>query len=70
MTSNLYALSFDANEPQRLAKFWADFLDLKLVVDEDDGGFVLLPSDATGFRLGVLIRPRNRRPIRTRCISI
>ena len=49
MTSHLFAVSFDANDPHRLARFWAGVLDLQMVDDQD--GFVLLPSDDTGFRI-------------------
>ena len=47
MTSELEALCFDANEPLRLARFWAGVLGRE-VADDD---LVLLPSDDTGFRI-------------------
>src|SRR6478735_11177257 len=50
MTSNLVALSIDANDPQRLAHFWAGVLGWEMTA-ESDGGFALLPSDDTGFRM-------------------
>jgi predicted enzyme related to lactoylglutathione lyase len=50
MTCHLVALSIDANDPLRLARFWAAVLGWK-VADESDGGFALLPSDDTGFRI-------------------
>ena len=50
MTCHLIALSFDANDPLRLARFWGDFLGWELV-DDPQAGFTLLPSDDTGFRL-------------------
>ncbi len=50
MTSHLFALVFDANDPLRLARFWGGVLDWEMV-EETDGGFVLLPSDDTGFQL-------------------
>ena len=50
MTSQLHALSFDAIDPQRLARFWAGLLGRELVDDPPDG-FALLPNDDTGFRL-------------------
>ncbi|MGW6564782.1 VOC family protein [Streptomyces sp. NPDC054975] len=53
MTSHLHALCFDANDPSRLARFWADFLGWETTDDPDDG-IVLLPSDDTGFRLRFL----------------
>ncbi|TDO27672.1 putative enzyme related to lactoylglutathione lyase [Kribbella sp. VKM Ac-2527] len=50
MTSHLVALTFDANDPLRLARFWAGVLDWEMV-DDPDGGYVLLPNDDTGFQL-------------------
>ena len=50
MTSHLVALCFDANDPLRLARFWAGVLGRDLV-DDPDGGFALLPSDDTEFRI-------------------
>src|SRR5689334_20206505 len=50
MPCHLVALSVDANDPLRLARFWAGVLDWELA-DEPDGGVVLLPSDDTGFRI-------------------
>ncbi|GLZ37097.1 VOC family protein [Actinokineospora sp. NBRC 105648] len=49
MTSHLLALCFDANDPPRLARFWAGLLGWELVDD-----VVLLPSDDTGFQLRFL----------------
>jgi predicted enzyme related to lactoylglutathione lyase len=48
MTSRLVALSFDANDPLRLAQFWAGLLGWK-IADDRGGGVALLPSDDTGF---------------------
>ena len=50
MTIRLHALSFDANDPLGLARFWAGVLDWEMVDDPPDG-FALLPSDDTGFRI-------------------
>jgi catechol 2,3-dioxygenase-like lactoylglutathione lyase family enzyme len=50
MTSILVALAFDANEPLRLARFWAGVLGWEMVNDGPDG-FALLPNDDTGFRI-------------------
>jgi catechol 2,3-dioxygenase-like lactoylglutathione lyase family enzyme len=47
MTARLFALSFDANDPIRLARFWAAVLGREPAED----GTTLLPSDDTGFRL-------------------
>ena len=53
MTSQLHALCFDANDPRRLARFWAGVLGWELE-DYFHGGIVLLPSDDTGFRIRFL----------------
>ena len=50
MTCQLYALGFDAIDPQRLARFWAGLLGREMVDDPPDG-FALLPKDDTEFRL-------------------
>ncbi|MFE9660110.1 VOC family protein [Streptomyces sp. NPDC005955] len=51
MTSHLHALRFDANDPHRLARFWAGLLEWELT-DDAHGDPVLLPNDDTGFRIG------------------
>ncbi len=53
MTSQLFALCFDANEPLRLARFWAGVLDWEMADDPRDS-IALLPSDDTGFRMRFL----------------
>ncbi|MBA3799235.1 MAG: VOC family protein [Geodermatophilaceae bacterium] len=50
MTSHLHALCFDANDPARLARFWAGVLGREMVDDPLDG-IALLPSDDAGFRI-------------------
>jgi predicted enzyme related to lactoylglutathione lyase len=50
MTAHLVALVFDANDPARLAPFWAGVLGRQMV-DDPDGGIAVLPSDDTGFRI-------------------
>jgi predicted enzyme related to lactoylglutathione lyase len=47
MTSRLLALCFDANDPNRLADFWAGVLGWERAED----GIALVPNDDTGFRL-------------------
>lgn len=47
MTSHLLALCFDANDPLRLARFWAGVLDREIA----DDGLTLQPSDDTGFSI-------------------
>ena len=59
MTAQLIALTFDANDPQRLGRFWAAFLG-RDAVDEPGGGIILRsngwgrrgdPGDGAGFHL-------------------
>ena len=50
MTCHLFALCFDANDPPRLARFWAGVLGWEMAGDPRDG-IALLPSDDTGFRI-------------------
>jgi predicted enzyme related to lactoylglutathione lyase len=50
MTSQLVALAFDANDPHRLARFWAGVLGWEMAKADEDG-IALLPSDDTGFRI-------------------
>jgi len=50
MTCQLSALCFDANDPPRLASFWAGVLGWEMVELPEDG-IALLPSDDTGFRI-------------------
>ena len=49
MTSNLWSVTFDANDPRRLATFWAALLDWEITDDED--GFELVPTDGTHYRV-------------------
>jgi predicted enzyme related to lactoylglutathione lyase len=53
MTCQLIAVCFDANEPQRLARFWAGVLGWEMA-DGPDVGIALLPSDDTGFEIRFL----------------
>jgi predicted enzyme related to lactoylglutathione lyase len=53
MTCHLHALCFDANDPLRLARFWAGVLGWEMADDPQDGN-ALLPSDDTGFRIRFL----------------
>src|SRR6478735_368816 len=50
MTSRLIALAFDANDPLRLARFWAEALHWGIDDDSDDG-VVLVPTDGTRFQI-------------------
>jgi predicted enzyme related to lactoylglutathione lyase len=53
MTCQLVALCFDANDPLRLARFWAGLLGWEIADDPGDGT-ALLPVDDTGFRIRFL----------------
>jgi catechol 2,3-dioxygenase-like lactoylglutathione lyase family enzyme len=53
MTCHLVALCFDANDPARLARFWAGVLGWELTGDPG-GGAALLPADDTGFAIRFL----------------
>jgi predicted enzyme related to lactoylglutathione lyase len=50
MSCHLHALSFDADQPRRLARFWSGLLGWEITDDPYDG-VVLPPADDTGFRL-------------------
>ena len=50
MTSILYALSVDAHDPRRLARFWAGVLGREI----DDDGTTLVPAGDTEFRIRFL----------------
>ena len=53
MTCQLLALCFDANDPLRLARFWAGVLGWAIAEDPPDG-IAPLPGDDTGFRIRFL----------------
>ena len=53
MTCHLFALSIDANQPVRLARFWAGVLGWEMPGDSQDG-IALLPNDDTGFQFRFL----------------
>jgi predicted enzyme related to lactoylglutathione lyase len=50
MTVHLDALTFDANDPHGLARFWSGVLGWERA-DDPREGVMLLPADDTGFRL-------------------
>jgi predicted enzyme related to lactoylglutathione lyase len=54
MACHVFALCFDANDPPRLARFWAGLLGWDNADDLEDG-MALLPTDDTGF--GFRFRP-------------
>ncbi|WP_216586464.1 VOC family protein [Streptomyces brasiliscabiei] len=53
MTSHLHALSFDANDPEGLARFWAGLLDRE-TTEDPYGGIALAPDGDTALRLRFL----------------
>ena len=53
MTTHLSALCFDANDPRRLARFWAGLLGWDTGSGPQDG-IVLSPRDDTGFAIRFL----------------
>jgi predicted enzyme related to lactoylglutathione lyase len=59
MTSRLVALCFDANDPLRLARFWADALHWD-VGDETHDEIGLVPTDDTRFRIVFLPVPEEK----------
>ena len=60
MTSRLITLSIDANDPRRLAEFWATAL--RWTVDDDSGDdeVALIPTDRTPFTLLFLKVPEDK----------
>ncbi|MFG2109967.1 VOC family protein [Micromonospora chersina] len=53
MTCQLFAISFDATQPRRLAEFWSGILGGDLIDDPQDG-VALLPDDDAAFRIRFL----------------
>ena len=67
MTSRLVALCFDANDPLRLARFWAAALRWE-IDDETQNAIGLVQTDDTSFRLASC-RRQSRRWVTTVSIS-
>jgi hypothetical protein len=59
-TPRLVALCFDANDPLRLARFWADALHWELDAETQDE-IGLVPTDDTRFRILFLPVPTKKR---------
>ncbi|MFB7334299.1 VOC family protein [Streptomyces adustus] len=53
MTSQLFAICFNATHPSDLARFWSGVLGWK-PADGPDGDVAILPPDTTGFRIRFL----------------
>ena len=53
MSSRLFAITFDAHQPERLAEFWAGVLGLERTGDGPDGpgGVALLSGNDAGYRI-------------------
>ncbi|MCG5437862.1 VOC family protein [Micromonospora foliorum] len=50
MTAHLFAISFDASEPLRLAQFWSGLLGREIADDPHDG-VLLLPADDNAYHI-------------------
>ena len=59
MTSRLISVTFDANDPARLAQFWATALGWD-IDQRDEVEIDLLPTDDTGFYLAFLPAPHEK----------
>jgi predicted enzyme related to lactoylglutathione lyase len=59
MTSRLISVAFDANDPARLARFWAAALRWD-IGESDDAEVDLVPTDDTRFRLIFLLVPEGK----------
>lgn len=56
MSSRLFAITFDAHQPERLARFWSGLLCLERADDAYDGT-ALLSGNEAGYRLGFRSSP-------------
>ncbi len=68
MTCHLIALCFDANDPLRLARFWAGVLGWEMANDPKTAlrcCRAMTPGSGSDF-----FQLRSRRPARTSCTSI
>lgn len=65
MSSRLLALTFDAQDPDRVARFWADLLGRKVV---EDGGGALLPGDDT--QVGLRFVPNATEKTGPNCVHL
>ncbi|MEU4685620.1 VOC family protein [Streptomyces xinghaiensis] len=59
MSSRLFAITFDAHQPERLARFWSGLLGLERADDPYDGIALRSGNDA-GYRLGFRSSPARK----------
>ncbi|MGW2619657.1 VOC family protein [Streptomyces sp. NPDC001500] len=59
MSSRLFAISFDAHQPERLTHFWSGVLD-SARTDDGHGGVALPSGNAAGYRLGFRPSPTQK----------
>ncbi|RAN96557.1 hypothetical protein ONO23_02538 [Micromonospora noduli] len=57
MTAHLFAISFDASEPLRLAQFWSGLLGRE-IVDDPHEGVLLLPANDNGYHIRFAPNPQ------------
>ncbi|MGY0021009.1 VOC family protein [Streptomyces sp. cg35] len=55
MTSQLFAICFNATRPSDLARFWSGILGWQLADDPDGDDVAVLPPSAAGFRIRFLL---------------
>lgn len=53
MSSQWEALVIDANDPERLARFWSALLDREITGTDDDGVITLAAADGAGFAIDI-----------------
>jgi predicted enzyme related to lactoylglutathione lyase len=51
MTSKLFAVSIDANDPAQLGRFWSELLGWESAADDLAGGVMIRPDDENGYRI-------------------
>ncbi|RAO16522.1 VOC family protein [Micromonospora noduli] len=57
MTAHLFAISFDASEPLRLAQFWSGLLGRE-IADDPHEGVLLLPANDNGYHIRFAPNPQ------------
>ncbi|MCA1830628.1 MAG: VOC family protein, partial [Actinobacteria bacterium] len=61
MTSRLWSVEFDANDPVRLARFWAAALGWAFEEEQDEGYCSIAGGEGTVRRLGFASVPSEKR---------